>query len=323
LAKPPGAVLQKGWFMHYYQFNIGDWALHTSHLTLEEEGVYRRILDFYYDTELPIPKDTKPVIRRLRLSQYSDIVDIILEEYFYLEDDGWHNKRVDEEITKFQSKSDRAKVNGAKGGRPPKGKEEEPKAIPKEPRDNPEITQKVNFANPEESKSKANEELLTTNEELLTINDKPKDQKTMPSKLDDELAVIEYLNLISSSNYQPVESNRKLIRARLAEGRTVDEIKSVIDRQNMEWPPDSPHRKYLRPATLFNSEKFNQYFGQLGQPITTGNNNGQSQRSDKHLGAVGRISATIDARAKERARIADLQGGRGDLHQGGITLEEV
>ena len=53
--------------MHYYPFNIADFNLHTAHLTLEEEAVYRRLIDFYYDTEQPIPVETQPVIRRLRL----------------------------------------------------------------------------------------------------------------------------------------------------------------------------------------------------------------------------------------------------------------
>ena len=223
--------------MHYYQFNIGDWALHTGHLSLEEEAVYRRILDFYYDTELPIPKDTKLVIRRLRLSAHSEIVDIILDEYFYLENDGWHNKRADEEIAKYQAKSDRAKVNGAKGGRPLKTKAEEPKPNPKEPRDNPEITQQVILANPEESKSKANQELLTINEELGTTNDKPittnevEDQKTMPSKLDESNVVFDYWLLVMGKGSRTKRSPERInkIKARLSDGYTVEQVKQAID----------------------------------------------------------------------------------------------
>lgn len=277
--------------MHYYQFNIGDWALHTSHLTLEEEGVYRRILDFYYDTELPIPKDTKPVIRRLRLSQYSDIVDIILDEYFYLEDDGWHNKRVDEEITKFKSKSDRAKVNGAKGGRPPKGKKEEPKAISKEPRDNPEITQKVNFANPEESKPKANEELLTTNEELLTINDKPKDQKTMPSKLDqpkDHELVFNHWVLVMNkgSSTKPTPGRINKIKARLKEGYTVEDLKQAINgcRQDPFSMGDNDRNKPFNDVELIcrTGEKVESFIADANKvDIPAGATAKERQRADK------------------------------------------
>jgi len=149
------------------------------------------------------------------------------------------------------------------------------------------------------------------------------DKKTMPSKLDGAAEVISHLNLKTGSNFQHVESNNKFVRARIREGRTVDEIKSVIDYKCLEWPAGHSCRKYLRPSTLFNSEKFNQYFGQLGQPITQDINNGQSQQADKELGAVGRINATIDARARERARIEDLQSGRGHIHQGGTIVEEI
>jgi len=140
--------------VHYYEFNIPAWVLHTSHLTLEEECVYRRLLDYYYDTEKPIPEETKQVIRRLRLVNYESIVVQILGEFFHLEADGWHNNRADIVISEYQSKADKARENGKKGGRPKQNKAPE--------------TQPVILANPEETGSKANYELLTINNELET-----------------------------------------------------------------------------------------------------------------------------------------------------------
>ena len=140
--------------MHYYQFNISVWSLHTSHLTIEEECIYRRLLDYYYDTELPIPEETKTVIRRLRLINYEDIVRHILLEFFHLEPDGWHNNRADIEIADYQSKAEKARLNGKKGGRPKQNKAIE--------------TESVILANPEETTSKANYQLLTTNYEQET-----------------------------------------------------------------------------------------------------------------------------------------------------------
>lgn len=140
--------------MHYYEFNIPAWALHTSHLTLEEECVYRRLLDYYYDTEKPIPEETKPVIRRLRLVDYEDIVLQILSEFFHLEADGWHNNRADIVISEYQAKANKARENGKKGGRPKQNKAIE--------------TQPVILANPEETTSKANYKQLTINNELET-----------------------------------------------------------------------------------------------------------------------------------------------------------
>lgn len=149
--------------MNYYSFHISDWALHTSHLTLEEEAVYRRLLDFYYDTESAIPEETNPVIRRLRMGSSVDVVASILSEFFVLRDGFWHNKRADKEILAYHAKAETARTNGKSGGRPKKTVQE-----------NPEITNPVNSANPEITGSKANQEPLTINQEPLTN----KDQKT-------------------------------------------------------------------------------------------------------------------------------------------------
>ena len=299
--------------MHYYKFNIGDWHLHTSHLTLVEEAVYFRLVNHYYNTEKPfIKSETQTLIRRLRLGNESVTVKAILEEFFVLNGENYVHARCEKEIKTFKKKAKVNKANGAKGGRPP---------VTKGLEDNPEETQTVTTPNPNVTLN-TNHKPLTTNQELLTNNNKPKDQKTMPGKPDvGQRSVIDYLNLKSSSNYQPVAANIKLISGRLAEGRTVEEIKQVIDRQCMEWPPDHHMRKYLRPKTLFNAEKFNQYFGQLGQPIITEQQNGQSQRPNQPVGEVARIHATIDARAK--ARLEALQSGWGGLHEGGAGLEEV
>jgi len=106
--------------MHYYKFNIGDWHLATSHLSLEEEAVYFKLINYYYDTELPIPVETQSVIRRLRLGSVKDIVGIVLSEFFVLQDDGWHHLRCDEEISKYHHKAEVNQRIGKLGGRPKK-----------------------------------------------------------------------------------------------------------------------------------------------------------------------------------------------------------
>jgi len=106
--------------MHYYKFEIATWHLHTSHLSLIEEAVYWRLINFYYDTETPIPQETQSVIRRLRLGEYSDIVASILIEFFVLQDDGWHQKHCDIKILEYHDTAIRNKNNGKNGGRPKK-----------------------------------------------------------------------------------------------------------------------------------------------------------------------------------------------------------
>ena len=137
--------------MHYYQFNIADFALHTSHLSIVEECIFRKLLDYYYDTESPIPKETQSVIRRLRLVSYEVEFNVILNEFFVEMDDGWHNLRADIEISEYNKKADCARENGRKGGRPKKNKGLK--------------TNPVILANPEETGSQANQELRTINQE--------------------------------------------------------------------------------------------------------------------------------------------------------------
>jgi len=132
--------------MHYYKFNIGDWHLATSHLSLEEEAIYFKLINHYYDTEKPIPLETQSVIRRLRLGSVSDIVGLVLQEFFSLENDGWHHLRCDEEIAKYHHKAEVNQKVGKLGGRPKK-------------------TQSVSENNPQIT--------LTTNQEPLTTNHKP------------------------------------------------------------------------------------------------------------------------------------------------------
>jgi uncharacterized protein YdaU (DUF1376 family) len=106
--------------MHYYKFNIADWHLATSHLSLEEEAVYFKLINYYYDSERCIPKETDSVIRRLRLGSVRDIVGIVLKEFFVLQDDGWHHLRCDDEILKYHHKAEVNQRIGKLGGRPKK-----------------------------------------------------------------------------------------------------------------------------------------------------------------------------------------------------------
>ena len=132
--------------MHYFQFNIGDYIKSTNHLSIEEDIIYRRLLDLYYDTEEPIPNDNPWVIRRLRLgSGHSEKLEIILNEFFTLTDNGRENKRCKEEIEGYKGYIEKQKANGSKGGRP------------KKPTANPTVNPNVTQKNPKQ-------EPLTTNQ---------------------------------------------------------------------------------------------------------------------------------------------------------------
>ena len=92
--------------MNYYEHHIGDYAQATSHLSFLEDAAYSRLLRKYYAEERPLPSDLRSVQRLIgaRSDDERDAVEVVLQEFFRLEQDGWHNSRADDEIARFQSK---------------------------------------------------------------------------------------------------------------------------------------------------------------------------------------------------------------------------
>ena len=97
--------------MHYYQFNIGDYASHTSHLSEMEDLAYRRLLDWYYLHETPISLDIKDVAIRIRMRTHCDCIEFVLREYFDRTESGWVHHRADKEISKTGEKSSKASAS--------------------------------------------------------------------------------------------------------------------------------------------------------------------------------------------------------------------
>jgi uncharacterized protein YdaU (DUF1376 family) len=101
-----------GCAMHYFQFNIGDYASHTQRLSLLEDLAYRRLLDEYYLHEHPLNSGIASVARQIGMREYESEVKFVLEIFFQLTDQGWINKRADKEIAHFHSKIEQASKAG-------------------------------------------------------------------------------------------------------------------------------------------------------------------------------------------------------------------
>jgi len=98
--------------MHYYQFNIGDYASHTRHLSPIEDIAYRRLLDIYYLHEQPLNSCIASVARQIGMKEYESEVGLVLEEFFTLSDQGWVSSRADKEIAHYHSKIEQASKAG-------------------------------------------------------------------------------------------------------------------------------------------------------------------------------------------------------------------
>lgn len=140
--------------MHFYDFNIGEYAKKTQHLTNEEDLAYRRLLDMYYDTEKPIANPSlngglATLSRRLRVSEQA--LKNVLDEFF---PDGI-NKHAEEKIAEYYVYIAKQAANGKLGGRP--------KRTQAKPTVKPSLTHCKPSAKP----------TLTTNQLPLTTNQEP------------------------------------------------------------------------------------------------------------------------------------------------------
>jgi uncharacterized phage protein (TIGR02220 family) len=250
--------------MNFYKRYMGDYMRDTVHLSMAEDGAYTRLMDYYYSTEKPLPADKKIVYRIARATEKAEqkAVDSVLEQFFDLESDGWHQYRIDEEIEKSKPKTEANQANGKKGGRPRKEPKENPPENPMgfeiETQDEP--TEKPALVNHSHSHKKQNSKALSG---------KP-----------DAIAVLDYLNERTGRSYQPVDSNTKLIAGRLKDGATVEQCKAVIDAKVAKWGADPKMDEYLRPKTLFNATNYAQYSGELGAQKIAANSGGNDRPVD-------------------------------------------
>lgn len=76
--------------------------------------------------------------------------------------------------------------------------------------------------------------------------------------------IIDYLNQVLGTHYKATaKATIKIIKARLNEGHTVDDFKTVIDKKHKTWGKDPKMAEYLRPETLFSASHFESYLNEL------------------------------------------------------------
>jgi len=203
--------------MHYYKFNIGDYASHTRHLSLMEDLAYRRLIDLYYLRDGRLEGCASDIARQIGMRDHIAEVTQVLSDFFNSEGIAWQHDRCDAEIEHFRQFLDKQKENGKRGGRPkkrPMGSEMDENAIPEKPKPIPDLTQ----TEPKKS--------LTTNQEPITNNQYIPSSKEEVSSGDDapvsENEILEYWNTLAERHglsriAKLTPSRKQRLKARIKE----------------------------------------------------------------------------------------------------------
>jgi uncharacterized phage protein (TIGR02220 family) len=112
--------------------------------------------------------------------------------------------------------------------------------------------------------------LIQHNFKVIEEKGKSKKQYKVLSKETTKIArqVLEYLNSKANSTFSTQTGNNlQLIAARIDEGYSISEFKSVIDKKVIDWK-GTDWERYLRPMTLFSKTKFENYLNSTNEPDT-------------------------------------------------------
>lgn len=102
--------------MNWYKFSVAEYRAQTAHLIDSEDLAFRRLLDWYWLSEKPIPADEVAAITKLDVAES----ERVLQEFFELQDSCYHLPWLDKELVKRQARAEVSQKCGKLGGRPKK-----------------------------------------------------------------------------------------------------------------------------------------------------------------------------------------------------------
>lgn len=186
--------------MHYYTFKPKDYMSKTAFLEPLEDLAYRRMLDHCYLTEKPLPKDIEEIAMLIRMRSHTDSIKTVLHYFFELTADGYVNDKVQREIANYHEKSSKARASANA-------------RWDKKANKNKSIGDDANALR-EDCDSNANQEPRTKNQELNN----------------NTVLVFDFWKEVFSKSGRTIMKGKResVIKARLKEGYTVDEIKKAI-----------------------------------------------------------------------------------------------
>lgn len=227
--------------MNYYPFHIGDFRSGTVNMSRLSRWIYRDMLDVYYDTERPLPSDFELLCDQIGVEAEDErrIVERLLRLKFAKGEDGYRNETCDRVISEYRARAETAKANGKLGGRPRKQSDTDAK-----PTGFPSGSHPDADGNPDETRSKANQEPITSNQEKRHTAPPQGDGSgadapaTMPNEESASKAptrkpaavVFEHWQKIMGSPRSQFDSKReRVIKAALKAGYSVDDLCKAID----------------------------------------------------------------------------------------------
>lgn len=269
--------------MHYYQFNIGDYASHTSRLSPMEDLAYRRLLDLYYLNEQPLNGCSTDVAREIGLVEHVSSVEYVLSKFFTFENDCYKQKRIDIEIKKYKTNA----KNKSKAGKA-SAKARQVKAISK-------VTPVEQTLN-----TKPTDEQLNINHKPTTKNHKP----VIKDMCDEAFLVFYSAGLVKKSKVKALSLFKSLVKQMDCDPMEFAELlKSDVQYRvnNNQFGIDRLH-----PSTYLNQQRWTDEY--------------DSQESNNGLPQEGRkLSASERIRERNELTYGSQQssGGLGMATDGG------
>jgi uncharacterized phage protein (TIGR02220 family) len=252
----------------YMQFYIADYMADTQGLTTIEHGAYLLLIMNYYQTGKSLVDNDQVLARFCRTSVQKWLrLKPMLKNFFSIEGGKWYHKRIEEDFNRIAEKSLKSRDAALSRW----SKERENSTNEKYANAMRTQCERNASAMPEEKRREEKRR-----EEINIMSGKPDDTSFFPKSEPDtktirnrELKnqareVLEFLNFKTGKKFR-LESdvNLKMVMARLSSGAPVGKCKQIIAKKTREWKDDEVMSKYLRPATLFNATKFEQYLGEL------------------------------------------------------------
>lgn len=112
--------------VNYFELYPGDYLRDTGELSLIQHGAFLLLMASCYSTEKGLPSEPMGLFRitSALTPEEQEATLFVANRFFKLCDDGrLRSERIDEDIQKAKVRIEAAKANGAKGGRPPKAKQ--------------------------------------------------------------------------------------------------------------------------------------------------------------------------------------------------------